>query len=62
MENEPVWACSCTAAQYQKLPPIKFTVLANAKGDTREFEMPRAAYMKLDKTKPGIGLLMLTPW
>ena len=37
-------------------------MLANAKGDTKEFEMPKQAYMKLDEKRPGIALLMLTPW
>jgi len=37
-------------------------MLANAKGETKEFEMPRQAYMKLDEKRPGIAFLMLTPW
>lgn len=49
VENQPVWACTCSAAQFQKLPAIKFTVLANATGATKEIEMPPQAYMKLDQ-------------
>lgn len=49
------------------LPKMKFHFVLNEKGDTKEFEMPRHAYLKLDPSKrgpngEGIGRLALTPW
>jgi hypothetical protein len=62
VEHEPLWMCQCNKAQYDKLPSIKFTALANGKGETHVLEMPKQAYMKTDPKMPGVGFLLMTPW
>lgn len=45
-----------------KLPKMKFNLLLNQKGETKDVEMPRHAYMKLDPDRPGVGYFLFTPW
>lgn len=45
-----------------KLPPLAFTLVGNAKGETMEVEMPKHAYMKLNSKQPGIARLLISPF
>lgn len=42
----PVIPCKCTAADYDKLPDLEFTILTNKDGEKMTIKMPRQAYMK----------------
>ena len=55
-----------------KLPKMKFTLVQNEKGDTKEVFMPRHSYMKIDPGITAVGAkdgkrhmvarLLFTPW
>jgi len=59
-------------AAYMKLPKMKFSLVKNEKGETKDVFMPRHSYMKIDpgitamSTKDGkkhmVGRLLFTPW
>ena len=62
-KRAPVWKCrGATLDKFMKLPSITFTLVGNSKGDTKEFEMPKHAYMKLNSKEPGSARLLLTPF
>lgn len=61
IETKPLWACEASNASLSRLPNINFSVIANAKGETKQIIMPPKAYMKADERRPGIAYILLTP-
>lgn len=45
-----------------QLPSLTFTLVANAKGETKDVEMPKHAYMKLNSKLPGTARLLISPF
>ena len=60
-ESRPLWVCRATVDQYNTLPSIKFKMITNPQGETKEFLMPRQAYMKFNPEDPNFAKLYFVP-
>jgi len=58
----PIWKCSgATLEKFLALPSIKFTLIAGKDGTTKEVELPKHAYMKINPNDPNEARLLLIP-
>lgn len=59
---QPVWKCSgASLEKFLALPPIKFNLIGGKDGATKEVELPKHAYMKIDPNDPGNARLLFIP-
>jgi hypothetical protein len=47
--------------KFLALPSIKFTLVGGKDGQTKEVEMPKHSYMKIDPNDPGNARLLFIP-
>ena len=52
-------ACLCTWGQYEKLPNLEFTIVADETGKQKTIKMPKEAYMEYKPEKNLVRCFML---
>ena len=62
-QHQPVWGCMCDKESYSQLPELKFNMIKDESGNSKEIIMPKESYMMYKTLGDEEGcFLKFTPW